>query len=203
MVGMGMVDRDATMVRKHFSLISILAAILAACWSAASAAERVDFTREIRPLLAGNCFVCHGPDEAQRKAGLRLDTRDGATAERKGRRPVVPGDPSKSELVRRIRAEDDDRMPPAKSGKRLTPEQVKLVERWIAEGAPYARHWAYSTPVRAPLPAVRDAAWPRHAIDRFILARLEREGLAPSPEADRYALIRRVSLDLTGLPPSL
>src|SRR5262245_35029464 len=132
MVGMGMVGRAAMMARKLFSPSSILAASLAACWSAAGAAEPVDFTRQIRPLLAGNCFVCHGPDEAQRKAGLRLDTREGATTERKGRRPIVPGDPSKSELARRIKADDDDdRMPPAKSGKRLTPEQVQLVERWI------------------------------------------------------------------------
>jgi hypothetical protein len=189
------------MARKLYLSGSILAVSLAGSWS--GAAEPVDFGREIRSILAGNCFICHGPDQAQRKAGLRLDTREGATAERKGRRPVVPGDPSKSELVRRISAEDDDRMPPAKSGKQLTPEQVALLKRWVAEGAPYAQHWAYSKPVRPALPAVRDAAWPRNAIDRFVLARLEREGLGPSPEADRYALIRRVSLDLTGLPPSL
>src|SRR5207249_474110 len=117
---------------------------------------------------------------------------------------IVPGIPDKSQMVARITATDpDDRMPPLKSGKKLSPEQIELLRRWIAQGAPYAAHWSYIKPVRPPLPAIRNKSWPRNPIDSFILSRLERERLTPSPEADRYTLIRRVSLDLTGLPPSL
>jgi hypothetical protein len=186
------------------TLVASLAGISTPAFAADGKAA-VDFNRDVRPVLAANCFACHGPDAGQRKAGLRLDTRRGATvALEGGAHAVVPGLPRESELVRRIAAEDpSERMPPARTGKRLSPAEVALLARWIGEGAPYAEHWAYARPVRPPLPDVRDGSWPQSPIDRFILRRLEEEGLAPSPEADRYALVRRLALDLTGLPPSL
>jgi len=177
------------------------------CWIAAStawAADPVDFNRQIRPILSSHCFTCHGPDEKSRQADLRLDLREVATANRDGARSIAPGDPETSELVRRITSGDpDERMPPAETGKVLGPGEIETLVRWIKEGAPYAIHWAYQKPVRPPLPPVADPSWPKNAIDHFILARLEREGLRPSPEADRAALIRRVSLDVTGLPPTI
>ncbi|NUQ62499.1 MAG: DUF1553 domain-containing protein [Pirellulales bacterium] len=172
--------------------------------SLSAAAERVDFNREVRPILANNCLTCHGPDEGTREADLRLDTREGATADLGGNRAIVPGDPEASEMVRRITVSDQsERMPPPDSGKKLSAQQIETLRRWIREGAAYDRHWAYVQPVRPPVPEVPDGAWPKNQVDRFILARLQREGLKPSPEADRYALIRRVSLDLTGLPPTI
>jgi hypothetical protein len=162
----------------------------------ARAQMEVDFQRDIRPILSGRCFKCHGPDV--QKHGLRLDVRDKALR----RKAIVPGHPDTSELIRRVLAEDDDRMPPAGAGDRLKPEQVALLRRWIEKGAEYTPHWAFVCPRRPALPAVKDPAWPRNPIDRFILARLEREGMKPSPEADRATLIRRVTLDLIGLLPS-
>jgi hypothetical protein len=168
-------------------------------------AKPVDFTREVRPILAGKCFQCHGHDDKARRAKLRLDVRDEATKElHKGKRPLVPGKPAESELFQRITSEDDTRrMPPSKEGKPLSKEEVAVLKRWIEEGAPYAQHWAYVKPVRPPLPEVRDKTWPVTPVDTFILSRLEREALAPSPPAGRYAIIRRLALDLTGLPPTV
>ncbi|PYJ05801.1 MAG: hypothetical protein DME25_07785, partial [Verrucomicrobia bacterium] len=162
-----------------------------------------DFNREIRPILAENCYKCHGPDDGARKAKLRFDVRTEALKPAKsGKTAIVPGAPDKSELVARITATDpDDRMPPLKTGKKLSAKQIELLRRWIAEGAPYATHWAYVKPARPELPEVKNKRWLRNPVDRFILARLEREGLKQSPQADRFTLIRRVSLDLTGLPP--
>ena len=169
---------------------------------AAATAGAVAFNRDIRPLLSDNCFACHGPDSAKRKAKLRLDTREGLFAERDGKAIVKPGHPDQSELARRIGTSDeDDLMPPPKSGKSLTKAQVALLQRWIAEGAPWEGHWAYQPVRRPPVPEVKQPSWPNNAIDRFILARIEKEGLAPSLEADRRTLIRRLSFDLTGLPP--
>jgi hypothetical protein len=163
----------------------------------------VDFNRDVRSILAENCFPCHGPDKGKRKANLRLDTEDGARADRNGRPAVVPGDLARSALYRRITAADEEeRMPPAKSGKTLTARQVEMLRRWIEQGAKWQKHWSLISPSRPPLPAVRDARWPRNAIDSFILARLDAEGLVPPPEADRTTLIRRLTLDLTGLPPT-
>ena len=167
-----------------------------------------DFNRDIRPILSEKCFRCHGPDAHERKGGqdgLRLDTADGATADLGGGGyAIVPGKPEKSELLARVLSTDDEEiMPPRKTGKSLAPSEIDLLRRWIAGGANYAPHWAYSPPRRTPPPAVRDTSWPRGAIDRFILARLEQAKLRPQPEADRAALARRVALDLTGLPPSL
>src|SRR5262245_4474088 len=169
--------------------------------SAPAAAQSVDFNRDVRPILSNNCFACHGPDEKVRKAELRLDTREGATADLDGRRAVVPGKPEASELVARIAAQDTEVMPPKKTGKKLSKAEINVLTRWVKEGATYAKHWAYVAPVRPVLPAVQNAAWPKNAIDRFTLARLEKEGLKPTAEADRYALARRLALDLTGLPP--
>jgi hypothetical protein len=164
----------------------------------------VSFARDIRPILSNNCFQCHGPDDKERKAALRLDTKDGLFAGRDGQPVVVPRQPQASELIARITAKEaGKRMPPRKTGKKLTAPEIDLIVRWVKEGAPYGQHWAYEKPQRPNLPAVQDRAWPRNPIDYFLLARLEREGLKPLPEADRYALIRRVALDLTGLPPTL
>jgi mono/diheme cytochrome c family protein len=165
----------------------------------------VDFNRDIRPILSKNCFACHGPDTAQRAGSLRLDQRDAAIQPRKKSKPaaIVPGDPDHSPLVRRITATaDKERMPPPSTGNHLTPAQIVTLQRWVKQGAPYAEHWAFVKPRRWPLPEVHEVAWPRNGIDHFILARLEREGLKPSPEADRYTLLRRASLDLRGLPPT-
>lgn len=163
------------------------------------------FNREIRPLLADRCFRCHGPDSAARKAGLRLDRRDGATSDLpSGKRAIVPGDVSASELVRRITATDpSDRMPPPDSKLALSEEERDLLIEWVRAGAPYLEHWSFEPIQRPSLPAVdpRHAEWVRNSIDRFVLVRLERDGLEPSPPASPYTLVRRVSLDLTGLPP--
>lgn len=166
--------------------------------------DPVNFNREIRPILSNNCFACHGPDTGERKASLRLDEGDSAYSPLKsGHTAIVPGNPAQSELVRRITTTDDaDRMPPAKFNKTLKPAEIDLLTRWVAQGGKIEPHWAFVTPKRPELPAVRNTTWPRNPIDHFILARLEREGLDPSPEADKHALIRRVSLDLTGLPPT-
>jgi hypothetical protein len=175
------------------------------CWSPiARATDKVDFSRDVRPILSHYCFKCHGPDERAGKAGLRLDRRDSATAaDDYGKFAIVPGKPDRSELVRRIFSADRrKRMPPASTKTVLTPAQKQTLKRWIAEGAEYKQHWAFVRPRQAPLPAVKRGDWPRNPIDRFVLARLEKEGLGPAPEADRYTLIRRLSLDLVGLPPT-
>lgn len=167
-------------------------------------AKPVDFNREIRPLLSDRCFKCHGPDAQERQAGLRLDLRDAALGPAEsGRAAIVPGQPDRSELVRRILATDPDvAMPPPDSPKQLTDAEKQRLKQWIAEGAGYQQHWAFIAPGRPEVPPVELAAWPRTPIDRFLLARLEREGLPPAPEADRATLIRRLTLDLTGLPPT-
>ena len=168
------------------------------------AAGKVDFGRDIRPILSDNCFACHGPDDAKRKAGLRLDQKEPLfRAAKSGARPVVAGQTGQSELLRRVTAQaDDEHMPPAESGKKLTAQQIELLRRWIEQGAEYRSHWAFA-PLQAPaLPSVRAKSWPRNGIDHFILARLEQERLKPGGEASRETLMRRVTLDLTGLPPT-
>ncbi len=170
------------------------------------AAEPIDFNRDIRPILANTCFACHGPDVGERQAGLRLDTPQGATtAADSGQVAVVPGDVAASQLLVRISSADaSQRMPPSESGKTLSPQEIQLVTDWIAQGAKFATHWSYTPPVRhAPPKPTRHTDWVRNETDHFILRRLLQEGLSPSPAADRTALIRRVSLDLTGLPPGL
>ncbi len=161
-------------------------------------AGTVQYNRDVRPILADNCFACHGPDSAARKADLRLDRREDALA----RSVFVPGKPDASALVARLITKDSSLlMPPPSSHKKLTAQQIDTLKRWIAQGATYERHWSYIPPTRPALPAVKDKKWSRNPIDRFVLAKLEAAGLKPALEADRRTLARRLSLDLTGLPP--
>jgi mono/diheme cytochrome c family protein len=164
----------------------------------------VRFNRDVRPILSENCLACHGPDPGTRKAGMRLDIEEGLFGPRKkGGFAVVKGDLKNSLMYQRITTDDeDDVMPPPKSHKKLTLAQKETIRRWIEQGAPYEQHWSFITPVRPQLPAVKDVGWVRNPIDAFILARLEKAGLKPAPEADRRALFRRAAFDLTGLPPS-
>ena len=173
-----------------------------AVWAAPPAgSHKVSFTKDVRPILAEACFACHGPDAARRAGGFRLDQRASAVA--KG--VITPGKPDKSKLIQRITAGGDaGLMPPAAFHKRLTPVQVAALKGWIAEGAEYRAHWAFVSPAKSiPVPAVHNSAWCRTPIDKFILARLETEGLKPSPQASRVEWLRRVSLDLTGIPPTV
>ena len=163
----------------------------------------IDFDRDVRPILSDHCFACHGPDEKRRMANLRLDTEDGLFAHRAGYEIISPGNAAKSRLLARIRAVDPGyRMPPAQTGNALTEAQIATILKWIEQGAKWERHWAFVPPVRPALPVAGNEKWPRNPIDRFVLARLEREGLKPSQEADRTTLLRRLSFDLTGLPPT-
>jgi hypothetical protein len=198
--------------RWNFPLFAAFCVSLALSASARAAAsdeaeplpEKIRFNRDIRPVLSENCFKCHGFDEKERKAGLRLDTKDGLTHKHKDIIPVVAGDLSKSEVYRRITAADeDDLMPPVKSGKKLTPRQKELIKRWIEQGMDWEPHWSFTPVVRPPVPAkLSNAGWVRNPVDAFILERLDKLGLKPSGEADKVTLIRRVTLDLTGLPPT-
>ncbi len=177
--------------------LALLLALVGGSLAAAEAAPR--YNRDVRPILAENCFACHGPDKMARKAGLRLDIRDEAV--KAG--ALVPGKPDESTLVERIFSTSKSQlMPPPKSHKKLTPAQKDVLRRWVAAGAEYQAHWSFIPPTRPALPAVRNSAWVRNPIDRFILAELEKRGLAPAPEADRRSLARRAALDLTGLPPA-
>jgi hypothetical protein len=172
--------------------------------------EKVDFTFHVRPILSDRCFACHGPDKTKVKSGLQLNRFESAVmnlaqADEPNRYALIPGDPDNSQLWKRISAVDRDyRMPPASSTKKpLTDREKDTIRRWIAQGAEYKEHWAFVPPVKQPLPKVSNQAWVRNELDAFILARLEQRGMAPSPPADDETLIRRLSFDLTGLPPSL
>lgn len=164
----------------------------------------VDFNRVIRPILSSTCFKCHGPDHEERKGGLRLDLRDDAIKQlESGQIAIVPGKVMQSELIRRILSTDDsERMPPPSNQKQLSVQEKELLQRWVAEGAEYRQHWSFRPVKRPARPVVKNGAWGRNAIDDFILARLEAADLKPSAEADKSTLIRRVTLDLTGLPPT-
>ncbi len=163
----------------------------------------VDFNREIRPILSEHCYQCHGPDQKARKAELRLDRGEDVFRDRSGYAVIVAKQPDDSEMIRRITADDaDELMPPPKFKKPLSDQQIELVRRWVAEGAKWEGHWSYTLPSSIAAPLVKDRSWPRNRIDHFVLGRLESEGLRPSPEADRATLIRRVTLDLIGLPPT-
>lgn len=195
------------LLRPATSLLLLGAAVLAYEGDAPGAVDAPDpvrYGRDIRPLLSDRCFVCHGPDAAARKAELRLDVRAEATADRGGFAALVPGDAGASELVRRVTSDDpDERMPPPGSHRNeLTEDEVGLLRRWVDAGAAYEEHWSFVPPTRPALPAALGASWPRGPIDRFVLASLERAGLEPSPEAEPEVLLRRVFLDLTGLPPT-
>ena len=190
-----------SLMRNFASPVLVLGGALSAALSAALAAPEagVDFNRDVRPILSENCFYCHGQDGNKRKAELRLDDR-GTALEKKA---IVPGDAAASELVKRLFSQDpEEMMPPPDSHRQVSLQQRETLKQWIAEGAKYDVHWAFAAPVRPALPEVKNTAWPRNGIDRFVLAKLEAAGLEPSPEADRAALMRRLHLDLTGLPPS-
>ncbi|MBM3845046.1 MAG: DUF1553 domain-containing protein [Verrucomicrobia bacterium] len=169
-----------------------------------ASSSTIDFGRQILPILSDNCYACHGPDDQARKGGLRLDHPEDAFKPAKSGKPtIVPGKPEESELLKRLHTTDpDDAMPPEKFGKKLSEGQKALLKQWIAQGATWKQHWAFTPPVRPVPPPTRNTSWARNNVDRFILSRLEREGIKPSKEADPVTLIRRASLDLTGLPPS-
>ena len=197
-------------------MIRKLLVILALCNVAASASrlladdppsapDAVDYNRDIRQILSNNCYACHGPDQAKLQAGLRLDKQETALAAlESGGAAIVPGHSAQSKLIARIASHDDDEvMPPKEAGKRLKPEEIEKLRKWIDQGAKWKGHWSYLKVERPPLPAVKNGSWPKAPIDYFVLQRLEQEGLSPSSEADRATLIRRLSFDLTGLPPSI
>ncbi|MBL8825391.1 MAG: DUF1549 domain-containing protein, partial [Planctomycetaceae bacterium] len=186
------------------ALLPIVVLTLFADLAVAAETGKLSFNRDIRPILSENCFACHGFDAKKRQGDLRLDVLEGATAARDGSVAIKPGSPDESEVWKRIISKDpDEMMPPPNSHKQLTDEQRQTLRRWIAEGASYQKHWSFEPLVKPADEQVADARWVRNPIDRFVLARLEREGLKPTPEADRATLIRRVAFALTGLPPSL
>ena len=166
-------------------------------------ARPVEFNRDVRPILSDACFACHGPDSGRRKAGLRLDNEAGAFAEIEGRHPFRPGEPDESEAIQRVTSDDPEvRMPPPGAVRQLSKGEVDVLRKWVEQGAKWQEHWSLLPPKRPAVPAIREPGRARNPIDAFLLDRLDREGLRPSPEADRPTLIRRASLDLTGLPPT-
>lgn len=194
----------ALAVLRSLALVTILVP-LSAVEGRSDDSKPIDFATRVRPILSKHCFACHGPDDASRAADLRLDTADGATEDRGGYRAIVAGDPDRSDAFRRIVSDDPDLvMPPADHGEPLEAEEIELVRRWIAEGAEYATHWAFVPPTRPAVPTIANAGdRVRSPIDAFVLEAIEREGLVAAGEADRETLIRRVSLDLIGLPPTV
>lgn len=190
-------------MRNRFSHSRLLAFSLVCLANNPCALVAADFAREVRPVLSNSCFKCHGPDEETREADLRLDTADGAMRDLGGYHAIAPGDPEASALVDRITSDDEFmQMPPPDSGLKLTKVQIELLTKWVREGAEYEQHWAFRPIVQPDVPEVANADWCRNPIDRFVWARLEAAGIEPSPEADRRTLIRRVHLDLLGLPPT-
>ena len=169
----------------------------------ALSAEEIRFNRDIRPILSENCFFCHGQDPKHREAKLRLDVRAEALLEHDSGFAIVPTHPEKSEIIKRLLTHNpDDQMPPPASNRKVTPAQIELIKRWISQGAPYEKHWAFIPPEKAPSPALTDRTWARQPFDRFVLAKLDAEKLKPSAEAKPGVWLRRASLDLTGLPPT-
>jgi hypothetical protein len=198
-------NRRCVWLRFMFLLCAAPSLCLAAEPATKPDARKIQFNRDIRPILSQNCFKCHGPDKSEREADLRLDTNEGLFGEVSEGVAVRPGEPQQSMILRRIKSADaDERMPPADSGKQLTPEQIALIERWIESGAQWQGHWAYIPPVRPEVPTGEESpdAPVRGDIDRFVRAKLREQNLSPAVEADRVTLIRRLSFDLTGLPPS-
>ena len=172
--------------------------------SRAAEAEPLNFSRDIRPILSAKCFACHGPDSQDRDADYRMDTKEGAFADLGGYHAIIPGDPENSEIIKRVISDDEDKlMPPPKHKKPITPEEIALLKRWIAEGAPYTGHWAYEPVKRPELPKDAALSGSDHPIDQFIATRLQKKGMGFSPPASPETLVRRLHLDLTGTPPSL
>ena len=186
------------------SFAALTFALPVALLSGGLAAQDVEFNRDIRPIFSDKCYTCHGPGVANRQTKLRFDTESAAKQDLGSHFAIVPGDPEKSVIIRRITATNPAmRMPPAWSAYKLSESEIELIRRWIQQGAVWEKHWSFVPPKRRPLPEVVHRDWPRNSIDNFVLAHLEHEGLGPSSEADRERLIRRVTLDLTGLPPTL
>ena len=209
LAGQSHVSRARDVLRSaHAIALGLLAAALLCGLSPVRASanappQTVSFNRDVRPILSDTCFKCHGPDKAQIKGNLSLHTREDAIAGRKSGAAIVPGKPDESEAYRRLVTSDPQKqMPPPDSGMALTPAQIRTLRAWIEQGAVYERHWSFNPPVTPPLPEVKRGGWARNPIDRFVLARLEQEGLSPAAEAEPATLLRRVSLDLTGLPPT-
>jgi hypothetical protein len=197
---MARVSRQLSILLMIASAAGLLASPVPA---AAAAGVSVDFDRDIQPIFSDNCYQCHGPDEKARKAKLRLDTKEGAFRLRNAKTVIIPGKSSESEMVRRITTDDpDDHMPPPEANKKLTAKQIDLLKQWIDAGAKWGEHWAFK-PITAPnVPRVSNTKWPHNEIDRFVLARVEQQKIQPSPAAGRERLLRRVTFDLTGLPPT-
>ncbi len=196
-----MTPHAQSFARFRFVFLPLCSLLSLASVSTGHGAEKISFNRDIRPILSDKCFTCHGPDAQKRKAEFRLDQRDAAFKGGKSELPgLVSGAPDKSEVLTRILSTDaDDHMPPKKGGKVLSPQEVGLIRQWISEGAEYQGHWAFTKPVRPPLAGPLGL----HPIDGFVTARLAKEGLKLSPEADKATLLRRVSLDLNGIPPTV
>lgn len=189
---------DLTLRKTLGSAVLLIGSML----SVQAADEAIDFNRDIKPIISSNCVSCHGPDENKRKADLRLDTFDGATVDLGGYRAIAPGDAKSSEAILRAKSDDPDEvMPPPKSGHELKPDEIALLEEWINAGAKFDRHWSFVPPVRPEKPAVSRDDWAKNDIDRFVLARLDSENLKPQAEASPEVLLRRLSIDLIGLPP--
>ncbi|MFP6615620.1 MAG: c-type cytochrome domain-containing protein [Candidatus Hydrogenedentota bacterium] len=191
-------------VFSHPLFSAIIVCGISIAYPSARADDKVDFNRDVRPIISEKCYACHGPDSAAREKDLRFDIREGLFGKSEFGQPlIVPGDPEESEIYYRITAEDpDERMPSADSNLSLTKEEIDVIKRWIEEGAPWQGHWAFVPPERPELPAISEPAWPENEIDYFILQALDTAGMKPSAPACNETLIRRVSLDLTGLPPN-
>jgi mono/diheme cytochrome c family protein len=201
-------EDPARRLRFLWAIATVLVAIVIA-WrvthdAATMAGPRVSFNETIQPILSENCYACHGPDPGARKAGLRMDRAEFAFAAHEKFGPAIfRGNPDKSPLVRRTESDNPkERMPPPEAHRTLKPEQIALLRQWVKEGAAYEEHWSFIAPKRPAIPQTKNHQWARNLVDTFILSRLEKEGLTPSEEADRSALIRRVTYDLTGLPPT-
>src|SRR6266702_2429934 len=184
-------------------LLNLLVCLTCPAPLAAQPSRPVEFNRDVRPILSNVCFNCHGPDKSKRKADLHFDTEEGARGDRGGYFAIAPGKPDASEMLKRVTSADPKRrMPPPFAGPALTKDQIETLRQWIAQGAKWQKHWSLIPPIRSTLPQVKLKGWAKNPIDDYVLARLEKEEWTPAPEAEPVTLIRRVSLDLTGLPPT-
>ncbi|MEM9411153.1 MAG: DUF1549 domain-containing protein, partial [Planctomycetota bacterium] len=192
------------MVFKFSVFVLLIIMLQATVYGGSDNDGEIDFARDIRPIFSNKCFVCHGPDQNTREGGFRLDSKASAFSEAdSGGIPIVPGDVSGSEIIRRIHLDGSGSMPPEDSDIVLTDDEAKLIARWIELGAQWGEHWAFVPPTKSRLPAVIDSSWPRQPFDHFVLAKLEADRRNPNRAASRETLIRRLSLDLIGLPPTL